>query len=103
VANTILTQVCMPSIWSPVSLASVSKFQHVQSSSDTQLARSQENENQSSLINLTELAGDIGATVFFLNKTALPLSINFNPFLVTFCLFLRALIDVKKNNNMSCS
>lgn len=36
--------------------------------------------------------------MYNLNSTALPLQVNFNPLMITYCLFLRALVDMTESN-----
>ena len=36
--------------------------------------------------------------LYHLNSTILPLQINFNPLMITFCLFLRAIADIVKQS-----
>ena len=95
IVNRFVKETLLPSVWGFSSqLGQSSKFlKHIQQKTDS--VNSPERTNATVADNIGQDA-ILPSSIYSLNSATLPLQINFNPLMITYCLFLRALADMTK-------
>lgn len=100
-ANKLLSETMLPSTWSLTQLGSSSLLKRRGRSTNTKHGSADEQSPEAFSPEQTDMQSEMtgsATSMYSLNSAALPLLINFNPLMITFCLFLRQIVDLARSN-----